>query len=485
MEEKISVSVSDGDLQMTISDDSSSILNSIWWVRDTFINYGIPEITVKKGDSSSSGTVVVRAQADSSNNDTRDTTVPENTVTTPAINPTTNIQSTPVEPVVAEPTGIADTPSENSQTGVGESADNTSEFYLNVEVYLEGVQVPYSSATVSYGLASPPSCTIILPASSIIRDLPETTKVHVFFQDMLPDDKYEYRWRLLFDGEMSGFQYSTDANGATMSISAIHSSAYTTLMQLMTLDASEYLFNPNPRMVGDATMPMVFGQNKVSTKLIANIMAGKGYESMADIVYQLMRAILEGTQDSAVGKYYHDKLGNDKNGWKILKRIYGVSKATAESPVPTYDKQYKTGTDTSSGKASEGQTTETADVSKYYSKSDFQSESDPNKDSDWPGMNQELLDKLDALTEEVRRYNGGFVKFDINSGFRSEAYNYEIGGAAQSYHTKGMAADLDVPTSVLSGDQLYDLAAKVGFRGIHYYSDESFVHVDVGPERRW
>lgn len=33
----------------------------------------------------------------------------------------------------------------------------------------------------------------------------------------------------------------------------------------------------------------------------------------------------------------------------------------------------------------------------------------------------------------------------INSGYRSPKYNMAIGGAAASYHTKGMAADIHIP----------------------------------------
>lgn len=491
MENKITCSVSDGDFQVTVWDSADELLNSIHWVRDSFQRYGISEIVVNKNDNNICGTVTVIADGSPQPEEPQDNTIQPEEKPTPATNPTTNIKNNPVTDTTATPTpptGLADEPSEVSKSKVGVNTPNTSEFFLNVEVYIEGVQVPHSSATVSYGLATPPSCTVIIPASSLIRDLPETTKVHIFFEDLLPDESGVYQWRLLFDGELAGFQYNVDANGGTVSLSAIHSSAYLTLMQLMTLDASEYLFNPNPRMVGDATMPMVFGQNKISTSLISNIMKGKGYESMADIVYQLTRAILVGTQDSAVGKYYHDKLGNDKEGWKILKRMYGISKGIVNSPVPTYDTQYKAdGTlkNNTNSNTKSGKTTATADVSRYYQKGDFQSDSDPNKDSEWPGMNQELLDKLDALTDEIRKYNGGFTKFTVNSGFRSEAYNTEIGGAAQSYHVKGMAADLDVPTEYVTGEQLADLAEKVGFGGIHFYSDSSFVHVDVGDVRRW
>lgn len=383
MQDKIQTAVVDGDFQVTLTSEASKLANDTKWVSDSFVKNGIPEITIDTDKAKGFSTIVVRARDTSGQ--TVDNTVPKDTYVPAATNPTTNIATnmSSVESATKAPSDantkstsaseveLATQPSENARSKVKQDEPNTSEFFIDVEVYLEGVQIPHSSATVSYGLGSPPSCTIILPATSLIRDLPETTKVHIFFKDLLPDESGTYQWRLLFDGEMSGFQYNIDPNGATMSISALHSSAYISLMQLMSLDAAEYIFDSNPRLIGDATMTTVFGQNKVSTKLIDSIMKGKGYKSMADIVYQLMRAVLEGTQDSAVGKYYHDKLSNDKDAWKLLKRIYGVSKAVAESPVPTYDKQYNNGT-TSSGAGKDGGimpsngSSKIADAALYY-----------------------------------------------------------------------------------------------------------------------
>lgn len=383
MQDKIQTAVVDGDFQVTLTGEASKLANDTKWVSDSFVKNGIPEITIDTDKAKGFSTIVVRARDTSGQ--TVDNTVPKDTYVPAATNPTTNIATnmSSVESATKAPSAantkstaaseveLATQPSANAMSKVKQDEPNTSEFFIDVEVYLEGVQIPHSSATVSYGLGSPPSCTIILPATSLIRDLPETTKVHIFFKDLLPDESGTYQWRLLFDGEMSGFQYNIDPNGATMSISALHSSAYISLMQLMSLDAAEYIFDSNPRLIGDATMTTVFGQNKVSTKLIDSIMRGKGYKSMADIVYQLMRAVLDGTQDSAVGKYYHDKLSNDKDAWKLLKRIYGVSKAVAESPVPTYDKQYNNGT-TSSGAGKDGGimpsngSSKIADAALYY-----------------------------------------------------------------------------------------------------------------------
>ena len=113
---------------------------------------------------------------------------------------------------------------EETNSGPGDSPD-TNVFFLDTKVFLEGVQIPHSSVAVSYGISAPPTCTIVLQASSFLRDLPETTKIHIIYRDLLPDSTGAYKYRLLFDGELSGISYSIDPSGAQMTITGIHSTA--------------------------------------------------------------------------------------------------------------------------------------------------------------------------------------------------------------------------------------------------------------------
>lgn len=366
--DRLTTETDDGDFRVRITGDDETILNNIRWVKDRFKNYDEYELTIRRDRDNNTGYITVRANTDpqytSSPDDIDDTSEDTSSVETSASDPTVSTKSTPnvtspqsaSQAASSASSGLADGASADSSKSVDMDAPNTSEFYLNVLVFLEGVQVPHSGVTVSYGLGSPPSCAIIVPASSVIRDLPECTKVHVFFEDMLADSDGNFKYRLLFDGEMMGYQYNVDGNGATMSINAIHSTAYISLMQILSLDAAEYVFNPNPRMIGDATMPMLFGNSKVNTSIINNILQGKNYESMADIVYQLMRAVLEGTADSAVGKYYAAKLGNIPGGWKILKRVFGVSNKAANAAVAQYKTQYDANGKSKSGTTSSSDT---------------------------------------------------------------------------------------------------------------------------------
>jgi hypothetical protein len=71
----------------------------------------------------------------------------------------------------------------------------------------------------------------------------------------------------------------------------------------------------------------------------------------------------------------------------------------------------------------------------------------------------------------------------VNSAFRTQNYNADIGGASRSKHMLGLAADLAVPDK-MSSIALAGLAYSVGFRRIGVAN--GFVHVDTAPgEAYW
>lgn len=97
-------------------------------------------------------------------------------------------------------------------------------------------------------------------------------------------------------------------------------------MQIVNQAAAQYLYMRDYEMIGQTVFKTIAGMNKVQISQVGKIIEGKEYKSMADLVYRILRQILEGYKDaSAVSKWYWKKLGNDANGYKILKRIYGVS----------------------------------------------------------------------------------------------------------------------------------------------------------------
>ena len=78
--------------------------------------------------------------------------------------------------------------------------------------------------------------------------------------------------------------------------------------------------------------------------------------------------------------------------------------------------------------------------------------------------------------------------FTVFSGFRSPNTNRMLasrsrGVARDSYHVKGMAADLHLKTR--SVRQIAGAAMKLGGGGVGRYSRSNFVHLDSGPPRDW
>jgi zinc D-Ala-D-Ala carboxypeptidase len=69
----------------------------------------------------------------------------------------------------------------------------------------------------------------------------------------------------------------------------------------------------------------------------------------------------------------------------------------------------------------------------------------------------------------------------VQSGFRCRRHNMDVGGNLDSYHCRGMAADISVRG--VRPDMLASTAARIpAFGGIITY--QWGVHVDIGPKRR-
>jgi murein L,D-transpeptidase YcbB/YkuD len=91
-----------------------------------------------------------------------------------------------------------------------------------------------------------------------------------------------------------------------------------------------------------------------------------------------------------------------------------------------------------------------------------------------------LLDsRLPPLLEDVR-VRCGHRPVTVNSGYRTAAHNRRVGGAANSYHIRGQAADIAVagllPSDAAEAAEWALFAAGLT-GGIGLYRD--FVHVDV------
>ena len=80
---------------------------------------------------------------------------------------------------------------------------------LDLRLFLEGQEVPISGIQLSMNPNSPAMATIYgVPTPQAHRLLPRTL-VHVFYMDasLPPDTAEEDRYRLLYSGEIIGFEY--------------------------------------------------------------------------------------------------------------------------------------------------------------------------------------------------------------------------------------------------------------------------------------
>lgn len=87
----------------------------------------------------------------------------------------------------------------------------------------------------------------------------------------------------------------------------------------------------------------------------------------------------------------------------------------------------------------------------------------------------------DKLVEYVQKIRDHFdMPVIINSGYRCPTHNKRIGGATNSYHARGMAADIVVKG--IAPAEVAKYAESIGIKGIGLYETEKdgyFVHVDA------
>ena len=91
----------------------------------------------------------------------------------------------------------------------------------------------------------------------------------------------------------------------------------------------------------------------------------------------------------------------------------------------------------------------------------------------------DLFIKLDRLREIVG-------SITVTSGYRTPKFNNLVGGSANSYHVKGIAADIKFNFNKWTVENIRDLCVAIGFGNIGIYVSKSgiaWVHVDTG--RRW
>ncbi|WP_418497706.1 YcbK family protein [Duodenibacillus massiliensis] len=99
-----------------------------------------------------------------------------------------------------------------------------------------------------------------------------------------------------------------------------------------------------------------------------------------------------------------------------------------------------------------------------------------------PYGEQQVRSELLFLLNRIRTKWGRPII--VNSAYRSPAHNAAVGGVENSYHVKGLAADIR-PESLDDLSELQDLCLELnGDGGVGLYN--TFVHVDArGTRARW
>ena len=86
---------------------------------------------------------------------------------------------------------------------------------------------------------------------------------------------------------------------------------------------------------------------------------------------------------------------------------------------------------------------------------------------------------LPFLLQQIRDHFNAPVH--INSAYRTPKYNAKVGGVSNSYHVKGMAADIVV--SGVSAKRVAQYAETLDCGGIGWYEHKKFVHIDTRKKR--
>jgi hypothetical protein len=123
----------------------------------------------------------------------------------------------------------------------------------------------------------------------------------------------------------------------------------------------------------------------------------------------------------------------------------------------------------------------------YFSLSEFDSKDGAKMPAPVKANIMRLIENLNVLREVVG------APIAITSGYRSPAHNATIGGAKESKHMEGMAADFQVagmtPKQVHSKIEALIKEGKMHDGGLGLYERATgrggWIHYDIGESRRW
>lgn len=160
----------------------------------------------------------------------------------------------------------------------------------------------------------------------------------------------------------------------------------------------------------------------------------------------------------------------------IVGQIDGIIGAKTIKAVRTFQKDLKITVDGIAGHETKGVIIDCKDASGLIGTRNFKIHEFASPDTKGlpkGGMSAELL-----LNLELLRWKLGNRSVVINSGYRTKAYNKQVGGIAKSNHLTGHAADIKVPG--VSAQTVQKHALQI-FNGVGSY--KNFTHVDTASDR--
>ena len=108
---------------------------------------------------------------------------------------------------------------------------------------------------------------------------------------------------------------------------------------------------------------------------------------------------------------------------------------------------------------------------KYFNYSEFDS---PDVIGSGKLMDKDFLNKLDELREKFDK------PIKINSGYRTEDHNANVGGTSSSSHIKGLAVDIACNNSK-DRFAIIDICLDLGINRIGVAG--TFIHIDVDSDK--
>ena len=152
----------------------------------------------------------------------------------------------------------------------------TDVIFQKIKLYIEGVQVPFISISISSGIGGLPSASITVPPQAGLMDIARfySPKVHVFFDDRTSDydprdpDEAKDAYKLLFSGVIAGVSYFKSKNisaSTGINFQCVHRYNF---INEMIVDYTGWL-TADPNAIGDSTGVMADTANSRSTVIEA------------------------------------------------------------------------------------------------------------------------------------------------------------------------------------------------------------------------